>query len=317
MSATLPPDEHQRRERQRVAGDDPLQLGEIGAEILLDRRQRDVHHRVVEHDHEEAERDGGRASATSGSPLRISGSACDPRLASAASGDFTLDTRSAEQLRAANVARLARAPSCDELRRAASRLDRRARPVLARGRRGPRDPARPSLGRRPRRHARSRVDDVVRRRAAERRGRCVHRWARETPDREAAVWAPEDGERRSLTWARVVATRCADWRRRCASSGSAKGDAVGTFLPMSPEAAIASHACAHLGAVQVPIFSGFAGPAVSARLADAAAKVVVTADASYRRGRLVPMKESLDEALATHRRSSMSSSGGGRATTAR
>ena len=67
---------------------------------------------------------------------------------------------------------------------------------------------------------------------------------------------------------------------------------------MSPEAAIASHACAHLGAVQVPIFSGFAGPAVSARLADAAAKLVVTADASYRRGRLVPMKEVLDDALA-------------------
>ena len=67
---------------------------------------------------------------------------------------------------------------------------------------------------------------------------------------------------------------------------------------MAPEAAIASHACAHIGAVQVPIFSGFAGPAVSSRLADAGAKLVLTADASYRRGKLVPMKEVLDEALA-------------------
>jgi acetyl-CoA synthetase len=67
---------------------------------------------------------------------------------------------------------------------------------------------------------------------------------------------------------------------------------------MAPEAAIASHACAHIGAVQVPIFSGFAGPAVSSRLTDAAVKVMLTADASYRRGRLVPMKEVLDEALA-------------------
>ncbi len=80
--------------------------------------------------------------------------------------------------------------------------------------------------------------------------------------------------------------------------GVEQGDAVGTFLPMAPEAAIASHACAHVGAVQVPIFSGFAGPAVSTRLADAGAKVVITADASYRRGRLVPMKQVLDEALS-------------------
>src|SRR5262245_63039354 len=66
---------------------------------------------------------------------------------------------------------------------------------------------------------------------------------------------------------------------------------------MAPEAAIASHACAHIGAIQVPIFSGFAGPAVSSRLADAEARLVLTADASYRRGRRVPMKEVLDDAL--------------------
>ena len=126
---------------------------------------------------------------------------------------------------------------------------------------------------------------------------CVHRWARETPDREAAVWVPEEGERRSLTWAELSreVRRLAEALRRL---GVHEGDVVGTFLPMAPEAAIASHACAHLGAVQVPIFSGFAGPAVAARLADAGAKLVLTADASYRRGRLVPMKEALDEALA-------------------
>ncbi len=125
---------------------------------------------------------------------------------------------------------------------------------------------------------------------------CVHRWARERPDEEAAVWAPEDGDRRSFSWAEL-----SHEVRRLAEAlhglGVEEGDAVGIFLPMAPEAAIASHACAHIGAVQVPIFSGFAGPAVSSRLADARAKVVVTADASYRRGRLVPMKEALDEAL--------------------
>lgn len=125
---------------------------------------------------------------------------------------------------------------------------------------------------------------------------CVHRWARETPDREAAVWAPEQGERRSLTWAELShgVRRLAEALR---GLGVAEGDRVGTFLPMAPEAAIASHACAHLGAVQVPVFSGFAAPAVRSRLVDASAKVVITADATFRRGRLVPMKEVLDEAL--------------------
>ena len=126
---------------------------------------------------------------------------------------------------------------------------------------------------------------------------CVHRWARELPDTEAAVWAPEDGERRSLTW-----TELSREVRKLAEAlvelGVREGDVVGTFLPMAPEAAIASHACAHVGAVQAPIFSGFAGHAVSARLADGRAKVVITADASFRRGRLVHMKEVLDEALA-------------------
>ena len=126
---------------------------------------------------------------------------------------------------------------------------------------------------------------------------CVHRWARETPDRDAAVWAPEEGERRSLTWAELSyeVRRLAEGLH---ALGVRAGDPVATFLPMAPEAAIASHACAHLGAIQVPIFSGFAGPAVSARLADAGAKVVVTADASLRRGRRVSMKAVLDDALA-------------------
>jgi acetyl-CoA synthetase len=125
---------------------------------------------------------------------------------------------------------------------------------------------------------------------------CVHRWARETPEREAAVWAPESGERRSLSWAELSheVRRLAEGLREL---GIGEGDVVGTFLPMAPEAAVASHACAHIGAVQVPIFSGFAGPAVSSRLADAGAKLVITADASYRRGRLVPMKKVLDGAL--------------------
>jgi acetyl-CoA synthetase len=126
---------------------------------------------------------------------------------------------------------------------------------------------------------------------------CVHRWARERGAEEAAVWQGENGERRSLTWAELSreVVRLAEG---LASLGVGKGDAVGIYLPMSPEVAIASHACAHLGAVQVPIFSGFAAPAIAARLADADAKALITADGSLRRESTVPMKAITDEALA-------------------
>ena len=125
---------------------------------------------------------------------------------------------------------------------------------------------------------------------------CVYRWERERPDDEAAVWRPEDGGRRSLTWAEL-AMETRRLAEALAAYGVRPGDTVATFLPMAPEALIAAHACSHVGAVQVPIFSGFAAPAIASRLADAGAKVVLTADASPRRGRIIPMKEILDEAL--------------------
>jgi len=126
---------------------------------------------------------------------------------------------------------------------------------------------------------------------------CVHRWARERGSEEAAVWQSEDGTRKSVVWSELSRdiVRLAEG---LASLGVGEGDAVGIYLPMSPEVAIASHACAHLGAVQVPIFSGFAAPAIATRLEDARAKVLITADGSLRRGATVPMKEVADEALA-------------------
>jgi acetyl-CoA synthetase len=122
---------------------------------------------------------------------------------------------------------------------------------------------------------------------------CVHRWAGE--DRVAVVGRGEDGSRYELTFPELSreVTRLAEGLR---SLGVGPGDTVGIFLPMSPEVAIASHACAHLGAVQVPIFSGFAAPAVASRLTDSDCRVVITADASLRRGKVQPMKAILDEA---------------------
>jgi acetyl-CoA synthetase len=125
---------------------------------------------------------------------------------------------------------------------------------------------------------------------------CVHRWANgERAGVLSGIFLGEDGSRETFTFAQMSeqVTRLAEGLR---DLGVGPGDAVAIFLPMSPQVAIASHACAHLGAIQVPIFSGFASPAVAARLADSEAKVVITADGSLRRGKRVPMKEIVDEA---------------------
>src|SRR5918912_2873834 len=127
---------------------------------------------------------------------------------------------------------------------------------------------------------------------------CVHRWASGArADAEAAVWQSEDGARHALTYAQL-SDRVTRFAEALAAAGVEAGDRVAFFLPMSPEVAIDSHERAHLGAIQVPIFSGFAAPAVAQRLRHSEAKVVVTADGTLRRGREVPMKEIVDEALA-------------------
>jgi acetyl-CoA synthetase len=124
---------------------------------------------------------------------------------------------------------------------------------------------------------------------------CVHKW-RDLPG-EAAVFRGEDGSRAALTWPELSrqVTQVAEALR---ALGVEPGDRVAIFMPMSPAVAVASHACAHVGAVQVPVFSGFAAPAIAARLEDAGAKVVITADWSLRRGKRVEMLEVLREANA-------------------
>jgi acetyl-CoA synthetase len=124
---------------------------------------------------------------------------------------------------------------------------------------------------------------------------CVDRWAEETPDAPAVLWEGEDGQVRRVTYAelREMADRLANGLR---SLGVVELDAVGIFLPMAPETVAATLACAKIGAIYVPIFSGYAPDAVATRLNDAEAKVLITADGFLRRGRPVPMKEIADEA---------------------
>jgi len=124
---------------------------------------------------------------------------------------------------------------------------------------------------------------------------CVDRHAASTPDARALLWEGEDGEVRTFTFAelREAVDRFANGLR---SLGLKAGDTVGLYLPMIPENVVAFYACAKLGLISLPIFSGFSAAAVAARLQDADAKALVTADGFSRRGQTVAMKHSADEA---------------------
>jgi acetyl-CoA synthetase len=119
---------------------------------------------------------------------------------------------------------------------------------------------------------------------------CVDRWATATPDAPAAVWEGEAGDTRTWTYAdlRRETDRLA---RALLDLGVRRGDAVGVFLPMLPETVAAIMACSKVGAIWVPIFSGFGVDAVAVRLEDAGARVLLTADAFPRKGRPVAMAD--------------------------
>jgi acetyl-CoA synthetase len=116
-------------------------------------------------------------------------------------------------------------------------------------------------------------------------------------DQPALVWEADDGQTRTLTY-RQLAAEVSRLANALARLGITQGDRVGVFLPMSPEAAIATLAVARLGAIYTPCFSGFGGQAVASRLQDCEAAMLITADGFHRRGQVVRMKETADQAVA-------------------
>jgi len=127
---------------------------------------------------------------------------------------------------------------------------------------------------------------------------CLDKWAGTATDTRPAIrWEGEEGTTATLTYAelRAVTNRCANALR---SLGVHKGDRVALFLPMGPELAAAFFAIVKIGAVVLPLFSGYGADAVAARLQDAEATVVITADGFWRRGQRVAMKAVADEAVA-------------------
>ena len=116
-------------------------------------------------------------------------------------------------------------------------------------------------------------------------------------DRTALIWEGDDGAVRRLTF-RELFEQTNRLAGALAALGIGAGDRVGIFMPMLPETVMATFAVAKLGAIYIPIFSGYGAEAVATRLRDADAKALITVDAFPRRGRPVPIKQTADTAVA-------------------
>ena len=128
---------------------------------------------------------------------------------------------------------------------------------------------------------------------------CLDRWVEDeaTAHAPALIWEGEEGQSRRLGYQELwdEVGLCAAGLRAC---GLGKGDAVGLHLPMVPETLIALLAVNRIGAIAVPLFSGYGAAAIEARLRDVGARALFTCDSFPRRGRSVNAKAVADEAVA-------------------
>ena len=115
-------------------------------------------------------------------------------------------------------------------------------------------------------------------------------------DKPAILWEGENGDSRTLTYGDLF-IEVQKFANVLKSLGVKKGDRVTIYLPMVPELPIAMLACARIGAIHTVIFSGFSVESIRDRINDSKSKIVVTADGGYRRGKIVKLKEVIDEAI--------------------
>ncbi len=123
--------------------------------------------------------------------------------------------------------------------------------------------------------------------------RHVNSWRK---NKAAIIWEGEPGDTRVLTY-RELMRRVCRFANVLRKLGVGKGDRVTIYMGMVPELVIAMLACARIGAVHSVVFGGFSAKALADRIKDCSAKVVVTQDGAFRRGKVIPLKQNVDEAL--------------------
>jgi acetyl-CoA synthetase len=116
-------------------------------------------------------------------------------------------------------------------------------------------------------------------------------------NKAAILWEGEPGDQRTLTYQQLHREVC-KFTNALKSLGLKKGDVATLYMPLIPELAIAMLACARIGLIHSVVFGGFSAEAIADRNNDAKARCVITADGGWRRGKLLPLKQTVDEALA-------------------
>lgn len=126
---------------------------------------------------------------------------------------------------------------------------------------------------------------------------CLDRHVRNWRKNKAAIiWEGEDGSSRVITYYQLY-REVNRFANALSEAGVKAGDRVTLYLGMVPELPVAMLACARIGAIHSVVFAGFSAEALRQRIEDARSKIVVTADGSFRRGRVVPLKQNVDRAI--------------------
>jgi acetyl-CoA synthetase len=119
---------------------------------------------------------------------------------------------------------------------------------------------------------------------------CLDRHLEKRGDKTALIWEGEPGEIRNISY-RELHAEVSRFANVLKSLGVVSGDRVAIYMPLIPEAAVAMLACARIGAAHSVVFGGFSSDALKDRIQDAEAKLVITATSGYRRGSIVPLKQ--------------------------
>ncbi|MGH8261215.1 MAG: AMP-binding protein, partial [Steroidobacteraceae bacterium] len=126
---------------------------------------------------------------------------------------------------------------------------------------------------------------------------CLDVHLAERGHRTAVIFEGEPGDRRRLSFRELHAEVCR-FANALRAQGVRRGDRVVIYMPLVPEAIVAMHACARLGAIHSVVFGGFSALSLRDRIEDAGARILITADGGWRGGHVVELKAAADKALA-------------------
>ena len=126
---------------------------------------------------------------------------------------------------------------------------------------------------------------------------CIDRHLEHNSQKKAIIWESDDGELTRIYTYQQLYEEVSKFGNILKNIGTKKGDRVTIYMPMIPEATFAMLACARIGAIHSVVFGGFSPEALAGRIHDCKSKIIITADEGIRGGKIIPLKENVDDAI--------------------